>query len=281
LLWRYWLIVACCVLLLPFVATQAFKIKMKDELAMNDSPLDANLQSVLPGVHQRLEMQREETACLRGDVGRLTMAVETSTLVFNEKVDEIISMNEEKNEMLGRMHIMVGSRLLGQVQGEGSPSSSPPSSPPPRPSPTVRPRQTDGEGDEAPRYHLALSPKSLYAIYNEWYGGGPDFEDIPVPGGIAALELKFKARWRRHFEPNEVKDFSRRRMCINAISAYAAREGVSEAIAIELLNTIYEEEAKKKVPTMANIVQNMGLIQKKKKRGKAQAQDTTTVTQTE
>ena len=54
-------------------------------------------------------------------------------------------------------------------------------------------------------------------------------------------------------------------MYINAISAYAIREGVSEANAINLLNTIYEKEAKKKVPTMANIVQNMGLIEKKKK----------------
>ena len=34
------------------------------------------------------------------------------------------------------------------------------------------------------------------------------------------------------------------------------------------MNKIYEEEAKKKVPTMANIVQNMGLVDKKAKRGK-------------
>jgi hypothetical protein len=44
---------------------------------------------------------------------------------------------------------------------------------------------------------------------------------------------------------------------------------------------IYEEEANKKVPTMANIVQNMGLIKKKKKRGRAKspAQDTTVPTE--
>ena len=58
-------------------------------------------------------------------------------------------------------------------------------------------------------------------------------------------------------------------MCINAITAYATREGVSQATAMMKMNTIYEEEAKKKVPTMANIVQNMGLIDKKAKRGKA------------
>jgi hypothetical protein len=137
--------------------------------------------------------------------------------------------------------------------------------------------------DEAPRYHLALPPKSLYVINNEWYGErGPDFEDIPVPGGIVVLENKFKVRWRRRFEPSEVADFSRRCMCIkNAISAYAAREGVSEAIAIDLLNTIYKEEAKKKVPTIANLVQNMGLIEKKKQvKVKNPAQDTTVPTET-
>ena len=99
---------------------------MKDELQSTESPLDANLQSVLPGVHQQLEVHREELACLRGDVGRLTTAVETHTLVFNKKVDEIMTMNDEKNKVLGRMHIMVGSKLLGETEGEGSPSSSPP-----------------------------------------------------------------------------------------------------------------------------------------------------------
>jgi hypothetical protein len=103
---------------------------MKDKLSINESPLDASLQAVLPGVHQQLEVNREELACLCGDVGRLTMAVETHMLVFNEKVDENISMREEKNEVLGCMHIMVGSRLLEKtVEGEGSPSSSPPLKP--------------------------------------------------------------------------------------------------------------------------------------------------------
>ena len=86
---------------MPLVATQAFKLKMKDKLQSTESPLDANLQSVLPGVHQRLEVHREELACLRGDVGRLTTAVETHTSVFNKKVDEIMTMNDEKNKVLG------------------------------------------------------------------------------------------------------------------------------------------------------------------------------------
>jgi hypothetical protein len=248
---------------------------MEQELLNNDSPLDAHLQAVLPGVHQRMELHRQELACLRGDVGRLTTAVETSTTVLTEKVDDIIAMNEEKNAVLGRMHIMVGSRLLGaelREEGEGkqkeigspsSSSSSPPSSP-------RRPLPTPGtEDDKCPKYHLNPSPKSFYALYNKWYGGGPDFKDVPVPGGIAALEDKFKARWRRHFKSHEVKEFSRRRMCINAIKVYATKEGVSLPVALFHLNNIFDEEAKKKVPCMANIMQSMGLIAKKAKRGKA------------
>jgi hypothetical protein len=262
-----------CFLPHVFSVFQTFKLKMQQELGKKDSPLDANLQSVLPGVHHRLEVHREELGCLRGDVGRLTMAVELSMQVFNEKVDDIIAMNEEKNKVLGRMHIMVGSRLLGEASADGE--GSPPSSPPPRPS---APRQPD----DCPKYHLSPSPKTFFAIYNEWYGGGPDFEDIPVPGGIAALELKFKARWRKHFAPHEIKEFSRRRMCINAIDVYAAREGVSNAAAIGRLSTIFEEEGKKKVPIMANLMQSMGLIEKKKKRGKQKKseEETTTATTT-
>ena len=50
-------------------------------------------------------------------------------------------------------------------------------------------------------------------------------------------------------------------MCINAIQAYATREGVSQAVAIGKLSTIYKEEGKKKVPLMANLMQSMGLIE--------------------
>jgi hypothetical protein len=253
---------------------QTFKLKMEQELGNNDSPLDAHLQAVLPGVHHRLEVHRQELACLRGDVGRLTTVVESSAQVFSEKVDEIILMNEEKNEVLGRMHIMVGSRLLGErTSGDGEEETTPPSSPP-------RPSASPRRPDDCPKYHLSVAPKSFFAIYNEWYGGGPDFEDVPVPGGIAALELKFKARWRKHFEPHEVKEFSRRRMCINAIKVYAEREGVSEATAIGRLSTIYDEEGKKKVPIMANLMQSMGLIEKKARRGKSKNSDEATTTAT-
>jgi hypothetical protein len=58
-------------------------------------------------------------------------------------------------------------------------------------------------------------------------------------------------------------------MCIDAIAVYATREGVSQAREIDKLNDIYEEEAKKRVPLMANIMQRMGLIEKKARRGKA------------
>jgi hypothetical protein len=102
---------------MPF---QTFKVKMQQELANKDSPLDAHLQAVLPGVHQRMELQRQELACLHGNVGRLTNVVEMNTQVFTDKVNDIVTMNKEKNAVLGRMHIMVGSRLLGEeLEGKG------------------------------------------------------------------------------------------------------------------------------------------------------------------
>jgi hypothetical protein len=58
-------------------------------------------------------------------------------------------------------------------------------------------------------------------------------------------------------------------MCINAINVYATREGVSQATSIYQLNNIYKEEAKKKVPCMANIMQRMGLFAKQARQGRA------------
>ena len=63
---------------------------MQQELQSNDSPLDAHLQAVLPGVHHPFEIQRQAIVGLRGDVGHLSTAVETNSQVFTEKLTTLL-----------------------------------------------------------------------------------------------------------------------------------------------------------------------------------------------
>jgi hypothetical protein len=121
--------------------------------------------------------------------------------------------------------------------------------------------------DVLSQHRLAMKHHSLHTLYNEWYGLGEYF-DLPVPGGIAALEATEKTKWRKHFSPNEVKNFSRVKMIVAGIDAMQCRLQRDTEVAIEELDLIFTEEAKKSVASMVVIMQTMGLVSKKKSRGK-------------
>ena len=46
--------------------------------------------------------------------------------------------------------------------------------------------------------------KSARAIYNQWHGAG-NYVNTPVPGGVEALEAKWKSKWRPWCSNNAAK----------------------------------------------------------------------------
>jgi hypothetical protein len=265
-----WLVVAFLLLTAitnPAHSSQPYVAKMRAELLGADSPLDHNVESVLPGVHSRLSSMQNEISHVRGDVasnfGRITVAI-----------NDVKSLLGARDTELAAHLLQLASRLCPQ------PGSSPPI-PTTRP-PTVVVGRLQEEGTEAtgstgdlmtmPRgHHLRPKHTTIYTMYHEWFGL-EDFGEIPVSGGIDFCERQWKSKWRRHFNAAEKQHFSRFKAIIMGIEAKKERDGVDLEVALEEFDAIFGgPEVKKSTANMARWLKQdeNGYIAKKRKRGKA------------
>jgi hypothetical protein len=257
---------------LSCLLTYLFKtFKNSISLAIADtgeSPLDAKLEAVLPGVHQRLVANQREVVSLRTFV-----TTEFSNL--GSQISEAFANQElaiqERDQQTGEAYLSLAQRLLGEGRSPNRPS-------PNRPRPTslgVEATNSDDDGDNnsttntvmARPHSLVMKHKSLFTIYYEWYGL-EHYVNTPVEGGIASLEARFKTKWRAHFSPAEKTYFSRLQKVIKGIQEQGRREAKEPDKILEEWDTLYQGEAKSSVTKMAMLVQSMGLVITRKARGK-------------
>ena len=69
-------------------------------------------------------------------------------------------------------------------------------------------RQQDDTSYPGYDYKLPVKPKSATEIWNIWYGLD-SFEGKPIEGGVAELVRTKGTKWRRDYESNENRMFSR------------------------------------------------------------------------
>jgi hypothetical protein len=86
-----------------------------------------------------------------------------------------------------------------------SASTTPPESPP----------ALDDEFVLRPELANRFNPKGATSIYHEFYGLG-EFEDVPVKGGLKALDEKFGTKWRSG-ESGYQKAYSRMQQIVKAV----------------------------------------------------------------
>jgi hypothetical protein len=185
-----------------------------------DSPLDSNLEAVLPGVHHRLVANQREVVSLQN-------LVEEGFSTLGTKVTEAFECQEEamkeRDQKTGKAYLSLAQGLMGE--GNSSPARA------------FRrhheeARMEEGQGNSnsttnsvlTTRPHsLVMRHKSIYTIYYEWYGLEA-YENIPVEGGIAMLETKYKTKWRAHFSPAEKQYFSRLQKVVKGIDEQSKRK---------------------------------------------------------
>jgi hypothetical protein len=247
------------------------QVALDDE---NVSPLDATLESVMPGVHQRF-------VALEGHVKTLNRGVTSSfdqlkTMVqdgFQAGFTALHEYNRERDSQLAaRLHTMAeGLALPSPSIGAGAPF-------PPRRRQQQQQESPSPAGDvtppsPGPRHHrMVLKHHSIESLWNEWYGLG-EFEGKPVVGGIDAIERHDKSKWRKHFSMSEKKHFSRSQIVIRGINATIHDRGETFETTMESFEVTYEAEAKFSMAKMAAIVQTLGLVARKKSRGKTKQAD--------
>jgi hypothetical protein len=249
-------------------SSQPYVAKMRAELLGADSPLDHNVESVLPGVHLRLSSMQNKISGVRGDMQKVASN-------FEEVTD---SLNDVKGMLAGRdtelaAHLLeLASRLCPVPRSSPQMLTRPPSAVGTLQEQAMEATHSAGGSMVMPRgHHLRAKHTTIYTIYHEWFGL-EDFGEIPVSGGIDFCERQWKSKWRRHFNAAEKQHFSRFKAIIMGIEAKKERDGVDLEVALEEFDAIFGgPEVKKSTANMARWLKQdeNGYIAKKRKRGKA------------
>lgn len=261
------------------VNLKAYTDVMKKALVEEKSPLDACLESVLPGVHQWHHANNAAIASLRDDMKTMNVDIKDG---LSQIVGELHQTRKRRSDQdiqlagvleIGRQVLLTGKPIAECNAGnlftpqhntttnnnvQYTPSS-------PLPTPTDLTNQICGDDRAELEKHKTymMKPKhnSLSELLSEWVGAG-DFND--GYGGIEGRNNKFGASWRKHLTSYI---YSRTERTVKGIRAFAEQRNISDFDACRELQEVYEQQ-RWSVSNMVNYFNSSGLLTKRKPRGK-------------
>jgi Transcriptional activator of glycolytic enzymes len=192
-----------------------------------NSPIKATVESVLPGVHQQFSNLHHEINRVRSGITDMSDQIRQLFLDFSCEQRQEVRMTLARNFM----NVAVG--LVGE-QGSPSTSDSPSVSVPRLPA-TATTTNTTGDEEMIVRPELKnrSRPKSATAVYHEYHGLG-DYEGQPIVGGLAAMDTKYKNKWRLG-DGGYQKAYSRIQQIAKAVTIEVEQNGKEqEAVLAEL-----------------------------------------------
>lgn len=234
---------------------------MRKQLEGVASPLDATLETILPGVHERLDAQRKATEDLHGLVSRLESTMK-DCIERNTQDVTIHRLESEINSMFRRMR--------GQMQEGGAE--------PFQMHPELIPTNRTIDGNTSPNRGnnnnqvptIPITYSSIRQLYDHWNGEG-EYENM-FPGGIAKLELEKGSSWRKTWDNSANKRFSKVKGIISAIHYESTESSISITDVLSIWEDIYVGECNGKISNFHAWVVRHGKIAAKKARGKSRQQ---------
>ena len=213
------------------------------------SPMDYSLQAVLPGVHSRLA------------------STEAATCRLVDYVTQLPTLNQQRDMMAS----LFQQELMSAAHGVGN-SPSPFGSLQARGGQLAAGGATTGgtSNNESTGTTICHRPKSRHDnvldIYNEWLGLG-DFENIPIAGGIAAVENRFGTSWRKgnSISGNRI---SRQHRVVKAVRTTADNYGISVAEVCRTWDSIYIHDCNKNLNGLVEDLKTLLIIPTKENRGR-------------
>ena len=247
---------------------------MATELSNDKSPLDANLEKVLPGIKQWHNINESSIKRLHEDVERLDQT-------FNEGLQRIVHearverahAGDRMHQAFSRfasafapsegqatnpykdftpVHLMMDDEEIAAAAATTTDDNSPPPSPP--------------EADPKIRKPMVIKHSCLMNLYNEWHGL-QEFEDDY--GGVGGREDRFGSKWRKGLvTPQQI---SRTKRVIVGIREYGIRQSLPSQQAVMQLEDSFAE-CKHSVKKFVERLQSMGLVDKRETRVKKKQQ---------
>jgi Transcriptional activator of glycolytic enzymes len=253
---------------------------MKKALQDEKSPLDANLESVLPGVHQWHQANHQIVTRLGDRVEAFAEVVAGGINGLVTKLDQIEERRcAQENRLaelleLGSFALRNGtsdSRTMNRSASSQTGTNTAGASPL-RDAPMQYTTNAAGgcalsvpenEEDMHKSYRMRPKHKTLIDLYDEWIGEG-DFKDDF--GGIEGRNKLMGTKWRTHLT---AYIYSRTERTIKGIRAFAKSNNITERDACLQLQEQYEKGCKSLVANMVVYFINKGLLPKRNSRGKS------------
>lgn len=253
---------------------------MRKALQEEKCPLDACLESVLPGVHQWHQANNQAVVRLgdRLDVFGEAVAGGINTLIH--KVDRLEQQRAQKDRRLANMLEMGAqafrsdqeepsqrSTLFEFEHGQRDPAdSSPTGSPMQQGSVSSVLSECENKLKLHASYRMRPKHRHLTSLYDEWMGIGEFLDEY---GGIEGRNKTHGARWRKHITPHI---YSRTARTVDGIRAFAEEQGMDIHDACATLQTHYEAR-KCSVANMVKYFMEINILDKKMRRGKQSIND--------
>jgi len=276
---------------------EIYLARMKDSLANESSPLDANLEAVLPGIDQWHRANNAEIAKINANLTGLNETIKAHLDNFSDNLEV---QQEESDRRMAHGLLDAARLLMARADAKA----------------TARKRSRDNEDDnendegadnnnqcemdnndeeqqpdiftemmeeqetmpqllpviarevsmEASVTHFRMASKhnNLSEMWDEWHGCGKWSEDIH--GGIKGRNKKYGPKWRRMSSITN-QHHSRTKRIIDAIALNACRNKVPVS---EVING-YEDafaQCNRSVAAFVKFLQDTGSIPRQKSRGK-------------
>ena len=219
------------------------------------SPLNHNVEAVLPGLHQRWAQTHNLVSGLKSDVVSIKVDIK-------EQVQRMELSNRSQKEAMSDFLVQFGQSLREDGGRQVTLLEE-------RPSPMEEEEDSQLRPPTS-RYNIIHRHDSVSQMYQEWWGMG-SYENKPIRGGFEAMEKLHKSRWRRHFNGGQVKHISRVKIVLQALNTLAEMEGNTLETALNEFDAAYQGQCKKYITKLEAFVKNKGWYQKKKSRGKSAA----------
>ena len=246
--------------------------KMELALQNEDDSLDANLEKVLPGIHQWHNANNSAIKKLEDGIVTLYRVTKEG---FEEAATAAAESRQESNARLAEKFMSIAQNLLEESKG-GTPS--------PRKiyAPTqYQPTQDKDQGSNEPspplldtstlRFTMKRKHNSLRDMWDEWHGLGPFSDPCDrIAGGIPAREAMLGKSWRKLL-PNQ--HYSRTNRIIKMLTKTIVDGGgcvddaTDVAAALEKHQPMFDN-CKGSISAIVKVCQECGLIEKKEPRGR-------------
>ena len=240
---------------------------MRTALSNDEAPIDATIETVLPGVHHHLQLHSQQISDVKEDVNTKHELMKTHVS------QEVSTAKNDIIQALGTSMMTAGRNILDHTTDGGYSENLNPISRPVEESP--RPISASSNLNN-PHASIFLKPSypTLKDLYHHW-NGMEGYSDPRFPGGIAVLESTYKAKWRRHFSAAQKKQFSRASTIMRAVTKQFRDRGMEMDLMdiLDELEAAYKDTAKSSLGNMITVLQDMGWWDKGKPRGRKRKSD--------